>query len=196
MTLLALLRHGETDWSGAGRIQGRTDLPLNAQGRAQMAGHRIPSAYADMAAFSSPLLRCQQSATLLGLDPAIEARLAEMQWGAWEGQYLQALRAELGEAMVENEARGFDFRPEGGESPRDVLQRVQPWLAEVAACGRDSLALGHRGVIRVVFAWAMGWDMRGKPPLKLRWEHLHVFRLDAAGRPRVEALNVPLETVA
>lgn len=199
MTLLALLRHGETDWSGAGRIQGRTDLPLNARGRAQMAAHRIPDACTGMAAFSSPLLRCQQSAALLGLEPATEPRLAEMQWGAWEGQTLQALRAQQGEAMAANEARGFDFRPEGGESPREVLRRVQPWLAEVAASRRDSLALSHRGVIRVVFAWAMDWDMLGKPPVKLRWEHLHIFRLDAAGRPRAEALNVPLalrETLA
>ncbi len=192
MTLLALLRHGETDWSGAGRIQGRTDLPLNANGHAQMAAHRLPEACAGMAPFSSPLLRCRQSAEALGLRPAIEPRLAEMQWGAWEGQYLQALRAQLGEAMVYNEARGLDFRPEGGESPREVLQRVQPWLAEVAASGRDSLGLSHRGVIRVVFAWALDWDMRGKPPVKLRWEHLHVFRLDATGRPRAEALNMPL----
>ena len=192
MTLLALLRHGETDWSGAGRIQGRADLPLNAQGRAQMAAHRIPDEFAGMVTFSSPLLRCQQSAALLGLEPAIEPRLAEMQWGAWEGQYLQVLRAQQGEAMEANEARGFDFRPEGGESPREVLQRVQPWLAEVAASRRDSLGLSHRGVIRVVFAWAMDWDMLGKPPVKLRWDRLHIFRLDASGRPRAEALNVPL----
>lgn len=193
MTLLALLRHGETDWSGSGRIQGRTDTSLNARGRAALAAVALPSAYAAMRVASSPLQRCLQTAEALGLaSVAVEPRLAEMDWGAWEGQSLQDLRARLGAAMAQNEARGFDFRPEGGESPRDVLQRVSPWLAEVASAGRPTLAVSHRGVIRVVLARALGWDMCGKPPARLRWDALHLFRLDAAGVPRVEALNVPL----
>ena len=193
MTLLALLRHGETDWSGRGRIQGRTDTSLNASGRAALQAVTLPVAHAGMQVVSSPLQRCLQTAEMLGLAPvAVEPRLAEMEWGAWEGRSLQELREQLGEAMVRNEARGFDFRPESGESPRDVLQRVSPWLAEVAAAGRPTLAISHRGVIRVVFARALGWDMRGKPPAKLRWDALHLFRLDAAGVPCVEALNLPL----
>lgn len=193
MTLLALLRHGETDWSGSGRIQGRTDTSLNAQGRAALQAVALPPAYAAMRVASSPLRRCLQTAEALGLGPVqVEPRLAEMEWGAWEGQSLQALRERLGEVMARNEARGFDFRPEGGESPRDVLQRVSPWLAEVASAAVPTLAISHRGVIRVVFAQALGWDMCGKPPARLRWDALHLFRLDAAGVPRVEALNLPL----
>ncbi len=82
-----------------------------------------------------------------------------------------------------------------GESPRLVLQRVRPWLAEVAARGEPTLAVSHRGVIRVVFAAAYGWDMLGKPPVKLNWNALHIFQLDAAGRPSPLRMNVPLVLV-
>ena len=48
-------------------------------------------------------------------------------------KHLADLRAELGPAMAENEARGLDFRPPGGESPREVQARLKPFLADLAA---------------------------------------------------------------
>ena len=113
-----------------------------------------------------------------------------MRWGAWECRRLAELRAELGYAMAQNEARGWDFRPDGGESPREVLARVRPWLAEVAARGAPTLAVTHRGVIRAVLAQALGWDLRGKPPVKLDWSAVHLFRLGPDGHPKIETLNV------
>ena len=193
MTLLAMLRHGETQWSHDKRIQGRTDVPLNAAGRAVLIDSSLPDAFLALSAVTSPLLRCVETARLLGLETVVrESRLAEMSWGEWEGRKISELRAELGEEMAANEALGFDFKPPQGESPRDVLARVNTWLVEVAAQGKPTLAVCHRGVIRVVFAAAMEWDMRGKPPAKLNWSALHVFRLDALGRPTVMQLNVPL----
>src|SRR3546814_10532072 len=58
--------------------------------------------------------------------------LVETDWGAWEGRTLAELRADLGAGMAANEARGLDFRPPGGESPRDVQDRMRPLLAELA----------------------------------------------------------------
>jgi probable phosphoglycerate mutase len=48
----------------------------------------------------------------------------------------------------------------------------------------------HRGVIRAVFARASGWDLLGKPPVRLDWGALHVFKVDRAGTPSIERLNV------
>ena len=186
MTRLALLRHADTAWSIAGRIQGTTDVPI-------LPGQeiRLSEKLDGMRIVTSPLARCVQTAERLGAPHAErEPRLAEMRWGAWEGRRLDELRAELGEAMRENESRGWDFRPEGGESPREVLARVRPWLAEVAARGRPTLAVTHRGVIRVVLAAALGWDLRGKPPRKLDWSATHLFELARDGAPSVGQLNV------
>jgi probable phosphoglycerate mutase len=185
MTRLALLRHAETAWSAEGRIQGRGDVPV-LKGE----GLFLSPELREMRIVTSPLGRCVQTAALLGFpDAEREPRLLEMNWGEWEGRKLAELRAELGEAMAQNEARGWDFRPPGGETPREVLARVAPWLAEVAARGRPTLAVTHRGVIRAIFARASGWDLRGKPPAKLDWTAVHCFRLAPDGTPSVEQLN-------
>ena len=187
MTLLALLRHADTAWSAEGRIQGRSDLPLSDAGRASLADRRLPAACRGMRIVTSPLARCVETAALLGAPQAArERRIAEMSWGAWEGKRLEALRAELGEAMRENEDRGLDFRPSGGESPREVLARVGEWLTELS---EPTLAIAHRGVIRAVLAAATGWDMRGRPPAKLDWSAFHFFQVDH-GKPTVDRLNV------
>lgn len=186
MTRLALLRHADTAWSLEGRIQGQSDVAIRP-GQEAFLLEEIRRFHV----VSSPLRRCIQTAALIGCgDPQREPRIAEMSWGAWEGRRLEELRAELGAAMRENEARGWDFRPEGGESPREVLARIRPWLAEVAARGEPTLAITHRGVIRAVLADALGWNLRGKPPVKLDWGAVHLFRLSPHGEPRVEKLNL------
>lgn len=191
MVRLALLRHGDTAWSAEGRIQGRTDVPLSDAGRAALRAFRLPPVCKEMRVITSPLERCVETAALVGAPHAArEPRLAEMSWGDWEGCRLADLRAELGEAMRSNEARGWDFRPTGGESPREVAARLAGWLAEMAAEGRPTLAVTHRGVIRAIFAQASGWDLRGKPPAKLDWQAVQLFRLAADGTPAIEALNV------
>jgi broad specificity phosphatase PhoE len=186
MTRLALLRHADTAWSVEGRIQGRADVPLIAG-----SSRRLPEACRGMRIVTSPLARCVQTAALLGApDAAREPRIIEMDWGEWEGQSLASLRDHLGEEMRENEARGLDFRPPHGESPRLVTQRLTPWLQEVAAAGLPTLAVTHRGVIRAILAAASGWDMRGRPPHKLDWQAVHFFALSESGVPRIERLNV------
>ena len=186
--ILALLRHGETPWTAEGRIQGRSDVPLSDAGRAALRSLVLPPECGGMRIVSSPLARCVETAALLGAPQAArEPRLAEMSWGAWEGRRLADLRRELGAAMEQNEARGWDFRPHGGETPREVLARVRSWIAELA---EPTLAVTHRGVIRAVFAAAAGWDMLGKPPARLDWAALHLFRVGPGGTARIERLNV------
>jgi broad specificity phosphatase PhoE len=193
MTLLVLLRHGETAWSQEGRIQGRTDVPLCDPGKARLGSLSLPGECGTLRVLSSPLRRCLETASALGVrEVQNDERLAEMRWGAWEGRRLQELRAEYGEEMRSNEALGLDFRPPGGESPREVMKRVAGLLEEIAAARMPTLAIAHRGVIRAIFAMATGWDMRGRPPHKLDWNALHVFSLDALGAPSVSRLNVAL----
>ena len=190
---LALLRHGETPWTQDKRVQGRTDIALSDRGRADLAARRLPASWSSAPVVSSPLIRCQQSAAALGLQHfAVEPRLIEMDWGDWEGRRLAELRAELGTTMSDNEDRGMDFQPPQGESPRMVLARVRPWLMQCATLDAATLAVTHRGVIRVIFALATGWDMLGRPPAKLDWTALHSFSLDPEGLPSVLQLNIAL----
>jgi probable phosphoglycerate mutase len=202
VTPLILIRHGPTEWNAEGRIQGHSDVPLSADGRAAVQGWRLPPELLDRDAggwdwLSSPLARARETAALLRADNgAAETRteqaLIEMYWGGWEGRRLAELRCEGGASMAEEEARGLDFRPPGGESPREVQARLLPLLAALAAAGRPTVAVSHKGVIRALYALASGWDMTGRPPEKLCDACAHRFTLAGGGAPRAELLNVPL----
>lgn len=192
MTPLAVIRHGPTAWNAEGRIQGTTDIPLSAAGRAVVGGWRVPPELAGFRWVSSPLSRALETARLLGAEPDLEPLLAEMDHGEWEGRVVRQLRAELGPEMAENERRGLDFRPPGGESPRDVQRRLRPWLAGVARAGRPTVAVCHHGVLRAIHALASGWDMTAEPPVGLAPAAAHLYALDDDGRPTVERLNISL----
>jgi probable phosphoglycerate mutase len=189
-TPLALIRHMPTAWNAARRLQGRTDPGLDPE---TVPDWHLPPEIASFRWLTSPLDRAVVTARRLGLDAAPSPALTEMAWGDWENHTLAELRARLGAEMAAEEAKGLDFRPPGGESPRDVQNRVMPLLADIAAARQPTAAITHKGLIRAVLALATGWDMLGKPPHRLSWSAAHVFRLDPAGHPSVERLNLPLE---
>ncbi len=193
MTRLALIRHAASEWNECGLIQGTCDPPLSPRGAAEAARWRVPEELRGFLWVASPLLRAGATARLLlGCEVPVEPALAEMAWGEWEGRRLEDLRRELGPAMAENEERGLDFRPPGGESPRDVQRRLAPWLARVAQDGRSIAAVTHKGVIRAALGLATGWDFLGKPPQHLAAASAQLFELDGGGAPHLVKANIPL----
>lgn len=193
MTLLFILRHGVTSWNADGRIQGHSDISLSEAARREVPNWRLPKDAQAGAWLTSPLLRARETASLLGCaDARIDDRLREMHWGQWEGWRLADLRRELGDIMAENEAKGLDLQPPGGESPREVQNRLMPLLRELAVQGERVTAVSHKGVIRALFALATGWDMTGKPTVKLQNDCCHAFRLSPDGSPAVDRLNISL----
>ncbi|MFO1060265.1 MAG: histidine phosphatase family protein [Dongiaceae bacterium] len=201
MIRLALLRHAATAWNEERRLQGGTDLALSPGGRAAAAAWRLPGwlLRPGVRWLASPLARAGETAALLHAShpgapaPAIEPRLSEMSFGRWEGCRLAELRAADPEGVAALEARGLDFAAPGGESPRQVQARLAPLLAELAAAGRDTLAVTHKGVIRALYARATGWPMLGRPPDRLDLGRLQVLRLAADGTPALEQLNLAIE---
>jgi probable phosphoglycerate mutase len=193
MTLLALIRHADTDWNRRGLIQGSSDIALDAEGRAEASAWTLPRELDGFEWIASPLKRAYETATILcGRAPPTDPRLVEMAWGTWEGRTIPDLRAELGNLMTAWEVKGLDFQAPEGESPRRVQERVRPLLSEIAARGRPTAAVCHRGVMRAIYAFATGWDMTSKSPEKLLEPCAHIFALDAQGRPSVHKLNLPL----
>ena len=188
MTRILVVRHGPTEWNALSRIQGRADLPLSDEGRIRVRDWRLPDGWRSAVCLSSPLRRALETARILGLTPEPDERLIEMDWGAWEGRRLADLRRELGEAMAANERRGLDFRPSGGESPRDVQSRLGPLLQQVS---EPTIFVTHKGVLRALYALASGWSMEQDAPDKLRDGCAHVFAM-TAGAVAVVQLNIPL----
>jgi probable phosphoglycerate mutase len=195
MTHVFLVRHGRTPWNDDKRIQGHTDIPLNDDGRAELSALRVPSEYKSWPVHASPLQRAVETARLLQLkSPLLDPRLKEMHYGEWEGTTWAELEVRYGDALAVRARRGLEFRPDGGESPAELKLRLTSWLDDVRSQGRDTVAVTHKGVIRMALAMATGWDLVSKAPAKLRWDCGHLFTLSANERCAIEvaALNVAL----
>ncbi len=175
MIRLALLRHGHTDWNRAGRIQGRTDVPLDAEARAQLATLCLPPPWNVADLWSSPLVRAVETARIVaGQAPQTDAALMEMNWGDWEGKHGADLRADSTSGFRDIEHWGWEFTPPGGESPAALRARLTLWAEALTA---DSLAVCHIGVMRVLMARAMGWDFAGPPPFRIKRNRLYVIEI-------------------
>ena len=179
MIRLALLRHGRTQWNNEGRLQGRTDIPLEDASRAHLANLALPDQWRHADLLSSPLCRAIDTAqALTGRTPAIEPALLEMNWGDWEGQRGAELRADPVSGYRDLENWGWDFCPPGGETPADVRDRVLPWALALQA---DTLAITHIGIMRVLLACATGWNFDGPPPVPIKRDRLYILECTLAG---------------
>jgi broad specificity phosphatase PhoE len=161
--LLYYVRHGETDWNLAGRLQGRRDPSLNAHGRRQATrcGEILRALFArnglDAAALdyvASPLGRARETMEgmreALGLAPltyGIDPRLAEMAFGDWEGLTLAEVAMRDPEALAARERDKWAFVPPNGESYQQLSVRVGEWYASLR---RDSVVAAHGGTARVL----------------------------------------------
>jgi len=192
---IALLRHGPTDWNEEGRIQGRTDIPLSAAGRAKMAALLPPKGFEGARSFVSPLARARETAHLLGLaDPIVDERLIEHHWGEWEGLTREEILARDGADAFERAGHGIDFRPKGGESTRELLDRVSQFLRDVSVLHLDAVAVAHRGILRSAYTLATGWNMASAMPEKLDLSKALILSLQPDGKPRIDEMNVPLSS--
>ncbi|GIH04548.1 bifunctional RNase H/acid phosphatase [Rhizocola hellebori] len=124
-TRLILVRHGETSMTAEKRYSGRGDVPLSEAGRAQaQAVAARVAALAPVAAVSSPLARCAQTAALIGVPVSTEADLIECDFGDWEGMTFAEVRERYGPEL--NAWLGSTaVAPPGGESFKQVSARVR-----------------------------------------------------------------------
>ena len=186
---IGLLRHGRTDWNAAGRLQGRTDIPLSAAERASLGALTLPPDWQGADVLSSPLARARETAELVtwrgvATDPA----LVEMNMGAWEGKRGVDLLADPASGYRHVEEWGWDGRPPGGETPRELLARIEPVLERLS---RDTLIVCHINIMRVLLAVAHDWHFDGEMPFRIKRNRLYVLHRDGKGW-RVEGEPVRL----
>ncbi len=176
MIRLALLRHGHTEWNRAGRIQGRTDIPLEDAARRDLSKLMLPPPWQDADLFSSPLARAADTARIIAdRDPVTDPALIEMNWGAWEGKFGVQMRADPNSGYRDIETWGWNYTPPDGEAPAALRDRLIPWAAGLQ---RDSIAVCHIGVMRVLMAHATGWQFDGPAPFRIKRNRLFVIEID------------------
>ncbi len=148
---LYLIRHGETEWSLAGRHTGRTDIPLtrNGEEEARELSRRLPEiSFAHV--LSSPLKRALRTCELAGLDtlPEIEADLAEWDYGDYEG---------LSSLDIRKARPDWDVYRDGcpgGETPAQISARADRLIARLLKLD-GNIALFSHGQLGCVLA--MRW---------------------------------------
>lgn len=145
MTRISLVRHGQTDWNLAKRIQGSSDIPLNDTGReqAEATGRALAGGSYD-AIYASPLSRASETASIIASHTGLDAPLplpevAERSYGDAEGL-----------TGAEILARWPEGTPVPGRESRDeVVERALPALLELGERhqGESVIVVSHGGVI-------------------------------------------------
>ena len=152
---IVLVRHGETEWSRAGKHTGRSDVPLTEAGRRQ--AHVVGAELQKRrfaAVWTSPLSRAADTCRLAGFGDVAVPRDELMEWdyGEYEGRTT---------AEIRRERPGWTLWRDGvpgGETPEQLGARADRVLAEVDSTGGDVLVFAHGHVIRVLAARWLGLD--------------------------------------
>lgn len=192
MMKIWVVRHAKTLWNLENRYQGHTDIDLSPEGVNEISSWEIP-AVPDVV-FSSSLKRAMHTAQKLFPTKQIivDDRLKEMNLGSWEGKTKKEVQAEVGE-FPNDGWLGLDYCAHGGESVRQVIKRLQPFLMELAKRKEECVFLvSHKATISALYSIATGWDNLSKPKPRLRFPFFHEFALSAEGNLSLLRLNVPM----
>jgi broad specificity phosphatase PhoE len=189
------VRHGETPWNAAGKLQGARDIPLNDLGRRQAAqaggilaellardGHdkpRIPYV-------SSPLLRARATMELvrgaLQLPPhdyAVDDRLREIGYGEWEGSTLAEMQLADPAFFAKRQTEKWTLAPEGGETYASVQLRMRDWYDSLST---DTVAVAHGGTARALMV-TLGFETpQSAADLPIAQGAVYVFSADGLNR--------------
>lgn len=178
-----LLRHGETAWNSEKRVQGHGNSPLTKTGKQQIgrwAAFLLGGGWQHIVC--SDLGRVQETVTILNatlqLPVTVDARLREQNWGDWEGLRVDDIYRDCAEELAAQVIRGWDFRPPGGESRREVRDRAFAALAATRSVlpTEKQLVVCHLGVIKcLVYGIAGRKFLPDEPALmqKNRMHHIH-----------------------
>jgi len=186
---LILIRHGETDWNPLGVFVGRTDLPLNANGRAEaetlrpslqrLIGDDTPDHV-----FVSPLARARETASLVlpGQLATVSELLREFEYGEYEG---------ISSQLVQSIRPGWDIWSDGcpgGENLREVAARANRFLEESVHGDTTIVVVSHGYFLRVLTALTLGLPAEMGRPLLLDTASVSVVA-DVRGRRAVTLWN-------
>jgi len=156
MLTVDLLRHGALE--GGIKYRGKVDDPLTPGGRQAMdqVWRQMGADVDDI--ITSPLSRCAVPARAWsaqsGIDCLIEPRLAEIDYGAWEGKNIEEIEQAYPGMIERWRADPTGMRPPGGESPESLRLRLSQWWGEarVQFEGKHILVVAHSGSLRMLIA--------------------------------------------
>lgn len=160
-----LIRHGQTDWNVAGKIQGKTDIPLNETGRRQAACLAKGMEHRPVAQiFSSDLIRARETARAIGESQHVEVEtlsgLEEIGFGKWEGMTLEQIQVVFPEEYEKWCENPVTVAPPGGESLSQIKERCRRVMEEILKRAKGDFAIVSHGAM---LAYVVEYLMRNDP---------------------------------
>lgn len=171
---LVVVRHGQTEWNVAGRIQGHGDSPLTELGIRQARAMAVRLAQESFdAVLSSDLGRARRTAELLVPDHIANIRwhpgLRERAFGIAEGSTYTQIANEHPQMFSREQETDPHYAPPGGESRQRHLDRVRQVFQDIAAeyAGQSVLVVTHGGVLSCVYRWLHGIPAAAPHPIDI-----------------------------
>ena len=167
LPLIYLVRHGETEWNLALRMQGRMDSPLTPLGLAQARRNAalLRAELGDSSGFSlisSPLGRARKTAEIIGealaLVPSFDPRLVEIGLGQWDGLTVDQINALSPGAWDRSRLDASLFGAPEGETYESMVNRLSASLAELK---RPAIVVSHGVSIRFLRGLFLQLDRAG-----------------------------------
>ena len=164
-TRFCLVRHGETDWNVARRLQGHTDIDLNARGLTQAKQLANSLKAIDLqfdVLYTSDLLRAAKTAQAIeeefGIKALIDPALRERHLGALQGlstTEAPQVESELWDIHI---SRDLNHDLRGGESIRRFAERIHQALEQIRQQhpGKTILLVSHGGALDMMYRLASG----------------------------------------
>ncbi len=196
MLKLYLIRHGETAWNAEGRIQGHSDIELNARGLEQarlLAAHMSGEGAFD-ALYASPLRRAFHTATLVGAAlklPVIpDARLIERSLGQLEGLTMPEIQEKFPDVYHAWHNGGVRPHIPDEEARETFIARTRGFLQDVRAKHREGrvVAITHGGTINMLLMTGLNLDPERPLPFHIDNASLNVLQWGERGA-RLHLLN-------
>ncbi|MCB8977366.1 MAG: MSMEG_4193 family putative phosphomutase [Ardenticatenaceae bacterium] len=196
MTTIILVRHGENDWVKKHRLAGWIEgIHLNENGRQQAtaAAERL-APLPVKAIYSSPVLRCQETAdfiaTTLNLPVHLLETVGEVRYGEWEGKKIKKLAKKKEWFTVQFFPSRMKFP--GGDSLRGVQMRGVEAIETLAQSHDDQdiiVVVSHADLIKLVLAYYLGVHIDLFQRIIVSPASVSVLHLSGNGMVRVGRIN-------
>lgn len=202
MSFLVLVRHGESEWNQKGLWTGLSDISLTEKGKKQ--SRTAASFLKDIkfdASFTSKLKRGKE--TLLEIKKTLNAdfpifedkALNERDYGEFTGKNKWEIKKQIGKEKFLKIRRGWDYPIAGGETLKDVYQRVIPFYLENILprlkMGQNILISGHGNSLRALIKYLEGINDEQISNLELVFGGVYIYQINKQGNIVSKDIKTP-----
>ncbi|NCC58112.1 MAG: histidine phosphatase family protein [Synergistales bacterium] len=197
---LYFVRHGKTEWNGQYRFQGKSDIPLNEEGRlqAQSLASRL-GGWSGVRILTSPLSRALETSDIIaeacGAVSERQEGLSEMGFGSWEGLSIFETESSDPNAFRDWKHNPFQFIPPGGECFPEIQNRLLPVLDEALSSVQERIFIvSHGGIIRAALSLLL--DLSQESVWRMKLSNCSVTAVESGKRGKsLVFLNDDIHTV-